>query len=140
MHVRSYRESDHDGVVSLWQEVFPDAPPRNDPAKNIEMKLNVQRDLFLVAEHDGNIIGTAMAGFDGHRGWVYYVAVSPAARRRGVGTALMRGVEERLAGMGCLKLNLQVRRTNEAVVPFYESLGYSVEDNISMGKQLEGSE
>ena len=81
-----------------------------------------------------------MAGFDGHRGWVYYVAVSPDMRRSGIGSALMRGVEERLARLGCLKLNLQVRRTNEGVVPFYESLGYAVEDNISMGKQLEGSE
>ncbi|MBN2565009.1 MAG: GNAT family acetyltransferase [Candidatus Eisenbacteria bacterium] len=140
MHVRAYRESDHDAVVRLWCEVFPDAPKRNDPARNIAMKLNVQRDLFLVAERQGEIVGTAMAGFDGHRGWVYYVAVSPEARRRGVGTALMREVEKRLVTMGCPKLNLQVRGTNVEVVSFYESLGFAVEDNISMGRQLEGSE
>ena len=108
----------------------------NRPEEDIRRKLDVQRDLFLVAEYEGQIIGTAMAGYDGHRGWVYYLAVAPDQRRQGVGSALMGEVERRLAQAGCHKLNLQVRVTNEAVVSFYQGLGYEVEERISMGKRL----
>jgi ribosomal protein S18 acetylase RimI-like enzyme len=96
----------------------------------------VQPELFFVAESDGDIIGTAMSGFDGHRGWVYYVAVHPDFRRRGIGTLLMRKVEGALVDAGCPKLNLQIRADNATVQAFYESLGYLVEDRISMGKRL----
>jgi ribosomal protein S18 acetylase RimI-like enzyme len=82
------------------------------------------------------IVGTVMAGYDGHRGWVYYVVVSPDHRRQGIGTALMERAEEGLASLGCPKVNLQVRAGNEAVVRFYETLGYGVEERVSMGKRL----
>ena len=136
LKIRPYRESDKKAVVSLWRQVFPDSPSWNDPETNIKHKLAIQRDLFLVAELDNNIIGTAMAGFDGHRGWVYYVAVKPEYRRRGIGKALMLSVEQGLARIGCTKLNLQVRSSNEETVKFYKSLGYNIEDRISMGKLL----
>ena len=134
--IRAYRETDEADVVALWRLAFPDAPAHNRPADDIRHKLAVQRELFLVAERDGAIVGSAMAGYDGHRGWVHYVAVHPAARRAGVGSALMREVERRLRAAGCPKWNLQVRAGNGAVVDFYRSLGFEVEDRISMGKRL----
>ena len=140
MEIRPYSNEDLPVVVELWRAAFPDAPPRNEPAVDIARKLEVQRELFLVAADGGEIVGTAMAGYDGHRGWVYYVAVDPGHRRRGIGTALMRRVARDLEGMGCPKLNLQVRGANRDAVRFYESLGYVAEDRVSMGRQLEEPE
>ena len=137
MNIRRYRQADESDVIDLWREVFPSAPARNDPLKDIELKLTEQPELFLVAIVDGLLVGTAMAGFDGHRGWVYYVAVNPAYRRRGIGSALMIEVEAALSQYGCPKLNLQIRSSNADVQAFYESLGYILEDRISMGKQLD---
>jgi len=134
--IRSYEETDEQAVVDLWREVFPDAPPWNDPRDDVRRKLAVQRELFLAACLGEKLVGTALAGYDGHRGWGYYVAVSPHHRRRGIGAALMQRVESDLARMGCPKLNLQVRASNQEVVEFYERLGYRVEDRVSMGKLL----
>ena len=136
MDIRPYAESDESGVVELWRVVFPDAPEWNDPAGDIQRKLVVQRDLFLVASSRSRIIGTAMGGYDGHRGWIYYVAVHPGCRMRGVGTALVAAVEQGLMGMGCPKVNLQVRASNGEAVRFYHRQGYSVEERVSMGKRL----
>jgi ribosomal protein S18 acetylase RimI-like enzyme len=135
--IRSYQDSDEAAVANLWREVFPGSPSWNHPETDIQRKLAVQRGLFLVATFGGEIVGTAMGGYDGHRGWVYYVAVKPGYRRKGIGTALMRGVEEGLTRIGCPKLNLQVRATNHEVVAFYKRLGYQVEERVSMGKRLE---
>ena len=123
MEIRPYRDEDLPAVVGLWRAAFPDAPPWNEPTADIARKLEVQREFFVVAIADDEIVGTAMAGYDGHRGWVYSLAVGPEHRRRGIGTALMRRVERDLAGLGCPKLNLQVRGANREVVRFYESLG-----------------
>src|SRR5262245_66488002 len=102
----------------------------------MQRKRSVQPDLFLVALEDHTVVGTCMAGFDGHRGWVHLVAVAPEHRRRGVGSALMRRAEALLAALGCPKVNLQVRASSPEVVPFYQGLGYRVEERISMGKVL----
>jgi ribosomal protein S18 acetylase RimI-like enzyme len=137
IEIRPYREGDAPGVVALWREAFPDAPPHNRPDADIRRKLDVQRELFLVAlTGDGELVGSAMAGYDGHRGWVYYVAVRRDHRRRAIGSALMARVERDLVARGCPKLNLQVRAGNEAVVAFYRRLGYAVEERVSMGKRL----
>jgi ribosomal protein S18 acetylase RimI-like enzyme len=136
VHVRVFEESDTAAVAALWRGVFPDAPPWNDPLSDIERKLAVQRELFFVACESDRVVGTAMAGYDGHRGWVYYVAVSPHHRRRGIGAALMRSVEQALERRGCPKINLQVRATNRAAAAFYGRLGYAIEDRISMSKRL----
>jgi hypothetical protein len=136
LQIRPYLEKDQRGVVALWREVFPDNSPWNIPEEDIARKLNVQRELFLVAEKEGEIVGTAMGGFDGHRGWVYYVAVREKYRKQGIGKALMERVEKDLKGIGCTKLNLQVRSSNQEVVEFYRRLGYNVEDRVSMGKLL----
>ena len=130
------RHLDARGLVALWREVFPNAPAHNDPHTDIQHKLTVQPDLFLLAMAGSKVVGTTMAGYDGHRGWVYYVVVSPRFRRQGIGTALMKRAEEDLARLGCPKINLQVRATNEAVVSFYGTLGYEIEERISMGKRL----
>jgi ribosomal protein S18 acetylase RimI-like enzyme len=136
LEIRPYEDGDENGVVALWREVFPDAPPWNDPRGDIRRKLGVQRELFLVAVNEDGLVGTAMAGFDGHRGWVHLVAVSPRHRRRGIGAALMKRVERDIVRHGCGKLNLQVRETNRDVIEFYERLGYKIEDRVSMAKRL----
>ncbi len=136
VEIRTYEERDEAAVAALWREVFPDAPAHNVPEEDIRRKLAVQRDLFFVAVDGGELVGTALAGYDGHRGWVYCVAVKPNRRRRGIGDALMARVEEDLRAMGCAKLNLQVRATNREAVAFYERLGYAVEERVSMGKLL----
>jgi ribosomal protein S18 acetylase RimI-like enzyme len=135
MQIRPYRDADEPGVIALWNEVLPDSAPHNDPATAIRKKLAVERDLFFVAD-DGGVVGTVMGGYDGHRGWVYAVAVSPRQRRRGIGSALMQRLVAALAERGCLKVNLQVRAWNTEAIPFYESLGFRVEEIISMGKRL----
>jgi ribosomal protein S18 acetylase RimI-like enzyme len=136
MDVRPFHESDEDDVIALWTEAFGYPAAHNDPATVIRHKLAVQRDLFFVATLDNRLVGTIMGGYDGHRGWIYSLAVGPEVRRRGIGTALMRHVERELAGRGCPKVNLQVLATNAATVAFYERLGYSVEERVSMGKIL----
>lgn len=136
--VRVFRSGDADAVTRLWAaDRAASVSPWNDPAEVIGRKLHVQPDLFLVASADrGGVVGTVVAGYDGVRGWVHRLHVDRAWRRRGVGTALMRAAEDRLAGLGCPKVNLQVRRGDAGVTAFYESLGYSVEDRVSMGRPL----
>lgn len=136
MEIAPYRDEMFDGVDALWREAFPDLTPRNTAAVSIPNKLAVQPELFLVARDGGVVVGTAMAGYDGHRGWLYQIAVRSSHRRSGVGSALIREAEARLAALGCLKINLQVLPENAAVTRFYESLGYAVEPRISMGKLL----
>jgi ribosomal protein S18 acetylase RimI-like enzyme len=136
MHIRPYQNSDEQAVIALWNEALPDAAPHNEPARAIRAKLAVDRDLFLVAEVEGAVVGTVMGGYDGHRGWVYSVAVEARHRRRGIGAALLRRLEAALCERGCLKVNLQVRASNAGVIAFYEKLGYGVEERVSMGKRL----
>jgi len=138
--IRPYREEDEAAVAALWREIFPAAPAHNVPEADIWRKLSVQRELFVVAELDGEVAGTVMAGFDGHRGWVYYLAVSPRHRKHGIGKALMDRVEADLVAMGCPKLNLQVRADNIGAVAFYRKLGFDVEERVSMGKRLPAAE
>ena len=136
IEIRSYKHTDEEEIIELWRIVFPDAPAHNDPTEDICTKLNIQPGLFYVAVSDGRLVGSAMSGFDGHRGWVYYVAIHPDYRRKGIGTDLMKKVETSLIEIGCPKLNLQIRADNVEVQAFYESLGYRVEDRISMGKRF----
>ncbi len=134
--VRSYRPDDRESLVSLWDRVFPDDPPRNAPDRMIDNKLRVQPELLLVAEDEGALVGAVMAGFDGTRGWIHHLAVIPERRSQGIGATLMRAAEEGLRRLGCPKVNLQVRATNEDVIAFYRSLGYDVEQRPSLGKIL----
>lgn len=135
MKIRSFRESDRAAVVELW-EACGLTRPWNDPNKDISRKLAVQPDLFFVGEFDGKVIATAMAGYDGHRGSVFYLAVSPVYQGRGFGKLLMHKVEDALQTMGCPKLNIVVRSPNDKVLVFYRSLAYSADDVVSTGKRL----
>jgi ribosomal protein S18 acetylase RimI-like enzyme len=135
-HVVRYSPEYFEGVKSLWCEAFPDDPPWNKADVAIPAKLAVQPELFLVALDGDQVIGSIMAGYDGHRGWLYAVAVLNSRRCLGVGTALVRSAEEHLRSMGCRKINLQVRTSNVAVIGFYHRLGYEVEERTSMGKRV----
>ncbi len=136
MEIRTFQEADESSVIALWNAVFAYTSPHNDPATVIRQKLAVQRDLFFVALVDNVLVGTIMAGYDGHRGWIYSVAVSPEVRRQGIGSALMKHVEWELAKRGCLKVNLQLLASNVETVAFYRKFGYAVEERVSMGKLL----
>lgn len=133
--VRPYRASDRDAVVELWRACRL-LRPWNEPNRDIERKLAHDADGLLVLELDGRVAGSVLAGYDGHRGWVNYLAVDPALRGHGFGALLMDEAERRLAQAGCPKINVQVRATNEEVVGFYQHLGYVVDDVVSMGKRL----
>ena len=134
--IRKYIETDKEGVVALWEGVFGYDAPHNEASLSVEKKISRDPDLFLVAVVNGRVIGTVMGGYDGHRGWIYSLAVDNQWVHQGFGTALMREIEERLQSLGCLKVNLQVISSNSDVVKFYEKRGYLVEDRISMGKRL----
>jgi ribosomal protein S18 acetylase RimI-like enzyme len=121
-------------VIALWAAVFGYSAPHNNPAKIVEQKLAYERKLFFVALSEGRVVGTVMGGYDGHRGWIYSLAVSPDFRRHGIGAALMQRIEQELKQQGATKINLQVVATNAAVVEFYKQCGYAVEERISMGK------
>jgi ribosomal protein S18 acetylase RimI-like enzyme len=136
MEIRPYAESDEPAVVALWREVFPGEGGHNEPTRAIRDKLAYQRELFFVATLEGAVVGTVMAGYDGHRGWIYRMAVSPRHQRQGIGAALIRHAEKELADRGCPKINLQVLASNAGVVAFYKKLGYHVEERVSMGKRL----
>ena len=134
--VRPYRATDRAGLEALWSSVFPDDPPSNAPARMIDNKLRMQDELLLVATHEAELVAAIIAGYDGVRGWLYHLAVLPAWRRRGIATELVRHAETKLLSLGCPKVNLQVRATNARVIAFYESLGYLVEERVSMGRRL----
>jgi ribosomal protein S18 acetylase RimI-like enzyme len=133
--IRGYRASDQEAVVSLWQACQL-TRPWNDPRRDIQRKLASHTGPFLVAEAEQGVVGTAMVGYDGHRGWINYLAVDPARRGQGIGRALMEHAERDLSALGCPKLNLQVRRGNPAALAFYERLGYAHDDVVSLGKRL----
>lgn len=136
MRIRSFRRTDTDAVVALW-EAAGLTRPWNDPRKDIERKLAVQPELFIVAEDEhGRIVGCVMAGYDGHRGWMNYLATRPDARGEGIGRALVEHTERSLSDLGCPKVNLQVRTSNAGVVEFYRHLGYEVDDTVALGKRL----
>ena len=135
MELRPYNAAEEDAVVELWQRCGL-TRAWNDPRKDIQRKLTTQPELFIVGKLDGTIIATVMAGYDGHRGWVNYLAVAPEHRTKGFGRLLMRHVEEALTARGCPKLNLQVRNGNSEVLAFYRKIGYSEEERVSLGKRL----
>lgn len=137
MQIRQFAKSDREAVVALWNCVFPNSTGHNDPDNSINRKLAVDDGLFFVASRGESIVGTVLAGYDGHRGWIYSLAVAMNDRRSGIATKLVRHVEAELRQRGCQKLSLQVRSDNSEVVAFYESLGFSAEPRISMGKRID---
>ena len=135
MQIRPYLEADEQAVVNLWQ-VCELTRPWNNPQRDIARKLEVQRELFLVGEIDGRIVASVMAGYDGHRGWINYLAVHPDFQRRRVASELMEAAQAVLLELGCPKINLQVRLSNESAVGFYKSIGYAQDEVVSFGKRI----
>ena len=135
MHVRPFRPSDTESVVRLW-EACGLVRTWNDPRRDIQRKLATQPELFLVGEDSGTVIASVMAGFDGHRGWIYYLAVDPARQRSGHGRTMVDAAELLLTDLGCPKLNLQIRAESEGVAGFYRALGFVQDDVVSLGKRL----
>ena len=135
LHIRPFALADSEAVIAIWQACKLTVP-WNDPHKDIARKMQVNPELFLVAEWNGRIAGTVMGGYEGHRGWINYLAVAPDCQKQGVGRALMAAAEAKLMALGCPKINLQVRKSNTAVIQFYGHLGYHIDDVISLGKRL----
>jgi ribosomal protein S18 acetylase RimI-like enzyme len=136
MEIRAFELRDEEEVVTLWNRCGL-VRPQNDPRKDIRRKLSVQPDLFLVGVIDGRVVATVMAGYEGHRGWLNYLAVDPPFQRKGLARDLVTSAEEMLRRSGCPKVNLQVRTTNQTALEFYRRIGYTVDDAVSMGKRLE---
>ena len=136
MIIRPANHRDRTKVIALWETVFPDDPPHNAPPKVFDAKLALKDDMLLVAVQDDAVIGTTMAGYDGHRGWLHKVAVLPQYQRRGIATELIRHAIGALKSLGCTKVNLQIRLTNTDVRAFYEALGFDVEERLDMAKHI----
>lgn len=135
MDIRPFDSQDCDQVIALWQACDL-IVPWNDPYKDISRKSVEHPELFLIGELSSKVVATAMGGYDGHRGWINYLAVDPGYRRRGLAALLLQFLEQRLLSMGCPKINLQIRATNQTVIDFYQSMGYTEDPVISMGKRL----
>ena len=139
MNIRPFQTTDEEAVIALWKTCGL-VVPRNDPVRDIQRKLKVQADLFLVGCVGGDVVASVMAGYEGHRGWINYLAVNPSQQRKGLGQAMMDEAERQLRERGCPKINLQVRSTNVEVIEFYQHVGYDVDDVVSLGKRLENDD
>ena len=133
--IRPYHKEDRRDVIDLWIKCNL-VVPANNPEKDIERKLVVNPELFLVGLLNDSLVATCMAGYEGRRGWINYLAVEPQYRRQGFATVIMNTAEKLLKSMGCIKINLQVRTSNRAVIQFYKSIGFSNDDVVSLGKRL----
>ena len=136
MKIRAFRESDTEAVVALWRRCGL-VWPQNDPYKDILRKMRVSPEWFLVGDVAGKIVASVMIGYEGHRGWINYLAVDVGQRKCGLGRALIEEVERLLRAEGCAKINLQVRSSNREVLAFYRAIGFLPDDVVSMGKRLE---
>jgi len=135
VRIRAYQPADEAAIVALWKECGL-TRPWNDPHKDIARKLTEQPELFLVGTLGDEVVASAMIGFDGHRGWVYYLAVAERHRKHSFGRSLMQEAERLLVERGCPKLNLLVRSSNAEVLEFYRRLGYVRDEAVSLGKRL----
>lgn len=135
--IRPYQSGDKSGVLQLWHDCGL-IVPQNNPVKDIQRKMAVQPELFLVGVQTGRIVASLMAGYDGHRGWLNYLAVAPGIRRMGIGRQMVQEAEKQLAAFGCQKINLQVRTSNMEALAFYRTIGFTEDQVISLGKRLKG--
>jgi ribosomal protein S18 acetylase RimI-like enzyme len=134
--IRAFQASDESSVILLWKECDL-LRPWNDPSKDIRRKLQVQPEMFIVGHLNEQLIATAMAGYEGHRGWINYLAVAPSHQGKGYGRTIMAAAEALLSEAGCPKINVQVRGQNAAAMTFYQRLGYRIDDTVSLGKRIE---
>lgn len=136
MEIRPFQSGDEPPVIALWHKCDL-IRPWNDPKKDIRRKLRGQPDWFLVGVVDRELVASVMVGYEGHRGWINYLAVDPKYRRQGFGRQIMMEAERLLRQRDCPKINLQVRTNNGSVIEFYRRIGYAVDDVVSLGKRLE---
>lgn len=140
MKIRPVEAADTERVIALWREVFPEyndpARPQRDPRANIDRKLAFGDGLFWLAEAGGRVVATAMAGYDGHRGWIYSIGVAPSERRHGVGRTLLAHVEGELRARGCPKVNIQVLAGNDTALKFWHATGYQPDHVVGLGRRL----
>ena len=134
--IRPYKDKDEEQLTALWNACGLTVP-QNDPGKDIHRKSLVNPEWFLIGEIEGTVVASCMAGYEGHRGWINYLAVAPHLQRRGIAQALMEHAEKLLREAGCPKINLQVRDSNTQAIEFYKSIGYTIDPVISLGKRLE---
>ncbi len=139
MEIREYQESDEKEVIELWFKCSLMIPGSN-PKRDIERKLKVDRDFFLVGNVNGKIVASVMGGYEGHRGWINFLAVDPKYQQKGYGRLIMEAVEERIKEKGCPRINLQVRSANKGVIEFYQAIGYTDDNVVGLGKRLKEDE
>ncbi len=139
LRVRPYDREDEREVIALWRACGL-VVPQNNPRRDIERKLRVRPEWFLIGERAGRIVATCMVGYEGHRGWINYLAVHPDCQRQGYARQIMEEAERLLREAGCPKINLQIRATNTGVIAFYKTIGYRIDEVVSMGKRLEEDE
>jgi ribosomal protein S18 acetylase RimI-like enzyme len=135
MQIKPYIPEYEKAVIDLWQKCEL-TRPWNNPKLDIERKLKVNPEMFLVGIVDGKVAATVMGGYEGHRGWINYLAVNPEYRRQGLGRQMMEAIEEKLLEKGCPKINIQIRNNNSEAQAFYNKIGYITDDVVSMGKRL----
>lgn len=136
MDIQEYENKYKEAVILLWKECGL-TTPQNNPEKDIKRKLHVDRDLFLIGLLGNEVVASVMGGYEGHRGWINYLAVKPEHQRKGYGQSIMQAVETLIYNKGCPKINLQVRTSNEAVIKFYTSIGYGNDNVIGLGKRFD---
>ena len=139
MKIREYQSRDEQHVIDLWCKCNLVVPWNNQKA-DIRRKLKTDPNLFVVGVLEGKVVATVMGGYEGHRGWINYLAVDPDYQRKGLGRLIMEDVERRIKERGCPKINLEVRESNKGVIDFYLSLGYADNKIIGLGKRLEEDE
>lgn len=135
LEIKPYQNTNEADVIALWRKCNL-IVPWNNPKSDIERKLKVNPELFLIGTIENRLIATAMGGYEGHRGWINYLAVSPEIRKQGIGRRMVKEVEAELYRLGCPKINIQIRSSNREVIEFYKKMGFSVDDVVSMGKRL----
>ena len=133
--IATYNQNHQKALIELWRKCNL-VVPQNDPTEDIQKKLEFQPDLFLIALLDSKLIGSVIVGYEGHRGWLNYLAVHPDYRNRGYGKKLVERAIAELEKLGCLKLNVQVRESNISAVRFYEHLGFRDDHVVSLGLRL----
>jgi ribosomal protein S18 acetylase RimI-like enzyme len=133
--IRQFQNGDEQSLIQLWRDCDL-VRAQNNPQKDIERKRKVQPDLFLVGLAEGCIIASVMAGYDGHRGWLNYLAVAPAFQNRGIARKMIQAAEKGLSRYGCPKVNIQVRLTNSGAIEFYKKIGFQVDEVASLGMRL----
>lgn len=135
LEIRNYRVEDESAVIRLWQQCGL-IVPWNNPQADIARKCADSPSLFFVGSFDGSLVASCMAGYDGHRGWIYYLAVDESRQRQGIASKMVRHAETELLNRGCPKINLMVRNNNEAVIAFYKNIGYGDDPVVVLSKRL----